>query len=338
MKKLATKLSSLPIVASGLRILAHRGSPIFMLHRVLPDPATSYDPELALSVQTFERLLLWLKNEYEIVTVAELRRYPGKRGRCAITFDDGWRDNFEHAYPILQRHKVPCSIYLAVNFIGSMREMWQERLWRASHSRSFSEATLQVCQRSLASYSEARAFFLRQTSPIAEDWTTKIADVLGVALATQRSFMNWEEVSQMEDLVEFGSHTSNHVLLRNADHKTARKELTESKAVLTQRLKRSPRGLAYPWGGIHPLTCDLADEAGYEYGLTVQRGLARPTDHRFLIPRVFVSDRSLTTAAGALRADELRLYLAYAALRRGPLDSLPPNITQSPPSPRAAHM
>jgi peptidoglycan/xylan/chitin deacetylase (PgdA/CDA1 family) len=319
-------------------MLAHRGCPIFMLHRILPDPATSYDPELALSVQTFERFLLWLKSEYEIVTVAELRREPEKRGRCSITFDDGWRDNFEHAYPVLQRHKIRCSIYLAVNFIGSMREMWQERLWRASQLPGFAAATLQVCHRSLAGYADARTFFLQQPSPAAEEWTARIGDALGVASATTRAFMNWEEVSQMEDLVEFGSHTVNHLLLKNSDPDTIRAELAESKAILSQRLRRPTIGVAYPWGAVNQTVCDLAGEIGYEYGLTVQRGLARPADGRFLLPRVFLSDRSLATAPGTIRSDALKLYLAYASIRRGPIDVLPPNISGTSSHPRLAHM
>lgn len=332
LKQAVVTVSAWPPFSHIMRRLAHRGSPIFMLHRVMPNPADSYDPELAISTRTFEKFLRWLTSEYEVVTVSDLLREPGNGNRCAVSFDDGWRDNFDHAYPILKGLGVRCSIYLAVNFIGSTREMWQERLWRASKSSRFREATRHVCRRRLADYREARTFFLRQPSAVAEEWTTAIEKFAGLPRSSTRAFMMWEEVAQMEDLVEFGSHTMNHVFLKNSDRATAESELEESWRVLSQRLRKAPLGVAYPWGAVTQPVSQIARDSGYQYGLTVQRGLFDWNDDRFLVPRVFVSERSLTAGTGELRLNELKLYLAYAAMRRDQLDlslDLTPESTQS---------
>ena len=111
-----------------------------MFHRVLPDPRDSYDPEMVISTDLFESFLQWASEKFHIVPVPELIQriqepLNGNKGCCAITFDDGWQDNYAHAFPLLQAYHAPATIFLAARLIGSERRFWQERLWACLSGR-----------------------------------------------------------------------------------------------------------------------------------------------------------------------------------------------------------
>ena len=107
-----------------------------MFHRVLPQGEECYDPELVTSTDAFAGFLDWLSENYRVLPIDELVAYRGKsanprRPLCAITFDDGWVDNYLHAFPLLYDRQLPATIFLPLRFIGTTRRFWQEQLWLA---------------------------------------------------------------------------------------------------------------------------------------------------------------------------------------------------------------
>jgi len=109
---------------------------ILMLHRVLADDASAALPhrnELCVGPQAFERLLRWLRQHFDCVHLMDLLKdHQQPRGdsrpKVALTFDDGWRDNALNAFPLLQQHQVPASIFLSPDYIGSRQRFWWESL------------------------------------------------------------------------------------------------------------------------------------------------------------------------------------------------------------------
>jgi peptidoglycan/xylan/chitin deacetylase (PgdA/CDA1 family) len=107
-------------------------------HRVLP----ARHPELAMEQPgmyvtpgTLDMHLTQLRKHLELVHLDDWLRRAATGQRlpsqsCALTFDDGWRDNFEYAFPILQRHQVPATIFLVSGMIDTDREFWPNRLAR----------------------------------------------------------------------------------------------------------------------------------------------------------------------------------------------------------------
>lgn len=116
---------------------------VLMLHRVLADEGAANLPHrgpLCVGRNSFEHLLRWLRRHFDCVPLEHLLLYPGgDRPRVALTFDDGWRDNAEQAYPLLERHEVPASIFLSTDFIGTGKAFWWEAigetLWRQPEHR-----------------------------------------------------------------------------------------------------------------------------------------------------------------------------------------------------------
>src|SRR5574341_604156 len=98
------------------------GAPAYQVltyHRVNDDG----DPFFAaVPTAVFEREIAYIARTYQVLTVEELadrtRRGDLPRNALAITFDDGYRDNFTHAAPILARYGLPATVFLATGFIG----------------------------------------------------------------------------------------------------------------------------------------------------------------------------------------------------------------------------
>lgn len=102
------------------RLDAVRGiDALLMYHRVVPDAsdASTIDPGMYVRASTFERHLEVLQSRWEVTTLSSVLGMPrDDRPRVALTFDDGWRDNLETAWPILQRRGARGTIFLVTSW------------------------------------------------------------------------------------------------------------------------------------------------------------------------------------------------------------------------------
>ena len=90
---------------------------VLTFHRVLPKggEAGCYDPHMMMSEDIFEQLLMLLRNEFDVVGLEQLMEYPEAvehRQRVAITFDDGWEDTYSVAFPLLQKYRMPATVFV----------------------------------------------------------------------------------------------------------------------------------------------------------------------------------------------------------------------------------
>src|SRR5260221_1409774 len=105
------------------KALASRGAVVFNLHRVLPEAEAvgCYNPNLVLDPKSLDSFVTFLKSRLPVVPVAEIveMKLKGKPKPCAaLTFDDGWGDNYRVAFPILAPHNVPFTIFLPTEMTG----------------------------------------------------------------------------------------------------------------------------------------------------------------------------------------------------------------------------
>ncbi|HEV2446711.1 MAG TPA: polysaccharide deacetylase family protein, partial [Candidatus Sulfopaludibacter sp.] len=170
-------------------------APNFMLHRVLPDPRQCYHPEMVVSLATFEQFLTWLAGTYEVVPLEDLQshlRAPRSRPACALTFDDGWLDTCVHAFPLLHRLRLPATVFLPLQFIGSERRFWQERLYyllRRLRATGDGAGRLRRVGKEFAwcpdlgaedlQYSQLARLLLRRASAEAEEFVARLSEAAG---------------------------------------------------------------------------------------------------------------------------------------------------------------
>ena len=144
-RALARRAVSAVAYYSGLEGQRHRQAMkdrgvVLMYHRVLPDaPHPGVDPGMFVAASAFERHLRLLRLRYELVTIDAFGDWMAGRRQfarppCAITFDDGWRDNYEMAFPLLQRYEAPATVFLVTNWIGRDDMLDADRIARMESS------------------------------------------------------------------------------------------------------------------------------------------------------------------------------------------------------------
>jgi peptidoglycan/xylan/chitin deacetylase (PgdA/CDA1 family) len=265
---------------------------ILMYHRVIPRgeaDTTFVQPGMYVTPATFERHLQFLTNHFDVLSLAELlskwdtRQWNDAVRYCVITFDDGWLDNYLHAYPLLHAYGVPATIFLPTDLIGTDEWLWSDRLGALLRRRG--QGTPDdwdaLIEHAKTLTDDARASMLSGIEAEAA-WPQ-----LG-----QRRFVNWDEVRQMSrDGVSFASHTRTHVNLTRLAGVALEGELRGSLDVLREQHVNHVPVLAYPNGDHTDAVVAAARAAGYSAAVTTRPGLefSRPAD-RFRLKRIGVHD------------------------------------------------
>lgn len=99
---------------------------VLMYHRVLRkrDIPRDLHPGMYVTSDDFERHARYLAAHHQVLTLEEFAEWlegtrQCDRVPCAITFDDGWEDNYTEAFPILQRYRLPATIFLITDAVGT---------------------------------------------------------------------------------------------------------------------------------------------------------------------------------------------------------------------------
>jgi peptidoglycan/xylan/chitin deacetylase (PgdA/CDA1 family) len=292
---------------------------ILTYHRVLPKdhPDRQFEqPGMYVSPETLEMHLRVVKKHFEIVDLGDwVRRSkdgePLPDRACAITFDDGWKDNYDYGFPVLVRQQVPATIFLVSDFIGSNYEFWPNRLARLLRNVSPSnlgllpEALLRVIRGSglpedgshgAATVEQidmaiAACKSLPDSSVLA--MLDLIEDRLPSALrALERDLLDLIEIKEMKDsgLVKFGSHTRRHTrLLAGIDAEVLDSEVRRSREHLEASLGCAVELLCYPNGDYSPAALNVAKET-YLAAVTTECRWAYCATDRHRMPRVAVHE------------------------------------------------
>lgn len=304
-------------------IALRRKAVVLMYHRVLTSEErtrTGSHPGIVVDRETFARQMAVLKRRFVVLPIDEFARrmeglIPFEDSSCLITFDDGWNDNFTHAMPILQHHRLPAVVFLPVNFIGGRRVFWQEQLthlvYQAVMAVRNEPRRREQFRESLAA---VRLDFLldlpdldprpaimeavRQqkglAAPVIEGSIVALANVLGIRLDEidgTDGFLDWEQVENMSRQgIAFGGHGAEHRLLTLVSTSEARDEIRKAKDVIDSHLQKRTLTFSYPNGNWSPAVVNLVKESGYRMAFTTQTGHVGCGDDRFTVRRVNISE------------------------------------------------
>jgi peptidoglycan/xylan/chitin deacetylase (PgdA/CDA1 family) len=265
-------------------------------HRIGNPPECLYDRGvIEATPEQFDQQLSWLKRRFAVASLEEsqaLVEQPSglRHSHLLITFDDGYLDNYEVAFPILRSHGLPAAFFLPTSFIGTDRLPWWDRIaWILRQSRRH-EILLEYPQKLNLELGEGIA---RETailrilklykSPAVTDQPRFLADLeraCDAALpqtAHQRVFMNWDEAATMlRSGMGFGSHTHSHELLAKQSAEQQEEELLRSREILRSRLSIPADALAYPVGGrnsFSDITRQILAKTGYRTAFSYYGGV-----------------------------------------------------------------
>lgn len=248
------------VAVGGRRVL------ILSYHRVVEDFESEQRraiPGLLLSVATFERQLdELLRAGFDIVPLGEAMRVVSgelepRRDAAVLTFDDGYRDVYDHAFPVLARRGHPATVYLASGLVSSGARFPHDRLYHLIKLKlgGSSGRTRNVVASELVDARAALAVERLISRRPADELLRLIARIeksLGGAadpVPPSGEPLSWEMVAKMAEAgIEFGAHTVNHVVLTHESEEAIDREIAASKREIEQRLGRPVRDFAYPNG------------------------------------------------------------------------------------------
>jgi peptidoglycan/xylan/chitin deacetylase (PgdA/CDA1 family) len=297
---------------SALRPYVSGVGVILTMHHVRPPRPGRFQPNRLLEItpRFLKRVVELLRRSgVDLISLDELHRRMSEgdfRTRfVCLTFDDGYRDIKEHAYPILKAAGVPFAIYVATSFPDRLGELWWLAL-EAIVARNDRVGVMIDGQNRVfdcASVAEKRAlydelYWWLRSQPSESDARAIMRNLaachhVDIAAFCKDLCMNWQELAELaaDPLVTIGAHTVNHPMLAKLSEKGVRTELEMSRSVIEAALAVRPAHLSYPYGdatSAGPREFQIAAEMGFRTAVTTRPGVLFPAHGSQLtaLPRI----------------------------------------------------
>lgn len=257
---------------------------ILMYHRVGPWKDVWSSP-LLVTASDFEEHIKYLKKEYVILSLDELAQHIGEQKplperAVIITFDDGYKDNYTYAYPILKEYGVPATIFVTTGYIGSGDLFWWDKVrYVIQHTTlqaveldglgAFSLRSTAERLRSIMTIQAKVKEFPEQEKSILVKRLVSMLDVNIPANLGKELILSWDEIREMSNNgIAIGAHTVSHVILTKVSSERAKSEITQSKRDIEERLQQPCTTFSYPNGDYSSETIRFLKKEGFYYAVT----------------------------------------------------------------------
>ena len=279
----------------------------FLFHRVGPDNDKLWPP---MKTELFEKCISYITGRYKVVKIEGLPDYKKntKENLATISFDDGFKDNFQYAVPILEKYHVKASFYVVTGCIDNNIPTWTyivDYLFQNTAKPSlhihfdFLPQTLRI--KSLKTHG-LRVAYAKKLKPFLKTLSHEQREL--ILNAINRAFddvklpgimMSWDELRALHGSGHtVGSHTSSHGMLGTMrNKKMVKEELENSAKTILKEIGVFPKTISYPLGSYDQDTIRLSREVGYKMGLAVKQDVYKPeNDTIFEIPRIELYNES----------------------------------------------
>ncbi len=308
---------------------------IVTFHRVLPRRfLEEYPfPGLAVTPEEFEWHLSFLRRWFRCMTLQDALRIPGKewgKGKpiVAVTFDDGRRDNFSYAAPVLKKQGVPATFFVTAEDPGTLPLLWHDRIGYAVKKMA------REGKERLDAFLEGHGIHVPSGVPpaYAAVWAAKkmpVGERNAFLLALEEAAGGgvrpaWDggmDEEQLRALVEegheVGSHTMTHPILTQLGGNDLEREVAVSKRVLEGILGRPVSSFSYPNGDYDGRVRRCVEAAGYSSSVTTLWGNNAPSADVLELRRFEMDSRRIMGLRGRLSPSLLswRMSGLYPGLR-----------------------
>ncbi len=281
----------MPFVGSIALALTRNIPRIFVYHR--------FDErgELGISKDAFQWQLSVIKDKFHAMTLSEYieQEQRGKKREkpaVIITVDDGYRDFYKIAYPLLAQYKMPATLFVTTKFVdGEMWFWWDKIRYILNHGAkkirefNYNNTLYRIDSASSSGIETAWHKLCDSCLPFPEHEKPNFIQRLGHSMevivpdAPPKEFapMTWDEVIKVsKDSVEIGSHTLSHPVLTNIDIAEAKEEIEQSKKSIEEQTGFEAKVFCYPHGRLSDYNqqiSDLAAKAGYQGAVVAHDGI-----------------------------------------------------------------
>jgi peptidoglycan/xylan/chitin deacetylase (PgdA/CDA1 family) len=295
---------------------------VLMFHRVLPSPDPLFPWET--DARRFDQICSWLAQWFDVLpldkAVQRLRSGTLPRRAAAITFDDGYADNHDVALPILVRHRLPATIFIASGFVGGGR-MFNDTVIETIRRAPGTTLDLRslgvpgLAQHDLHDAAARRAAIdailaaIKYLPPAERDaLTLDIAARAGVVALPDDLMLQPAQVRALHRAgMQIGAHTASHPILARLEDAHARDEIASGRSALESLIDAPVSLFAYPNGkpGVDYSEANVAAarDAGFDAAFTTVAGAAAMASDPFQLPRFTPWDRSRLRFGARLAAN-----------------------------------
>lgn len=287
---------------------------ILAYHRVLPAEIAHQfrmQESIWISVDTFIDDINWMRNHGDIVDLDTILdfSFSSDKPLFSLTFDDGWIDNYEYAFPVLKQHKLPATIFLVTNAIETGQLFWVEDFLYKVAQISESRPAEIISNKLSAFYPK-----LDVTKPIVAD-TIQLAEGLvelikPIPKSERKVLLNdlyqdleidsipindqilqWSNILEMsENGIEFGSHTHTHEILQYSENSVIENELKISNDIIAEKTGKPVKYFCYPNARYREDNAKLLKQAGYEYAFRMHNLCLKENENNYFIPRYIMNE------------------------------------------------
>jgi peptidoglycan/xylan/chitin deacetylase (PgdA/CDA1 family) len=308
----AKDLAKKTLLNSGVLRLAAgihgSGAAILMYHSVREDPSSQADSlgEIVHSQRVFQGQMELLASEFHPLSLDELatllrasEKIPERS--VVVTFDDGYRDNFEIAMPILNRIGIAATFYVTVGCVEKSRPPWpipvrfalrttRRKTWKDPSSTLWPLETDAERERAFGKACE----YCCKLSGVPQEALVRAIETeldAGSPPGSEQLMMDWDEIRKLTEQGHIvGSHTLSHPNVAQLPTVDVPVELANSRACLEKQLQRPVKHFSYPCPALSPhwneQTIQECRRAGYETAVVTDGGLVRKCDNPLCLRRV----------------------------------------------------
>ena len=285
---------------------------IFMLHHVRPrEPSNGFAPGRYLEITPDfpeQTILCARKLGRDIISLDEVHRRLVQRDFdrqfVCFTLDDGYSDNFEHAFPVFREHAAPFSVYLSTGLPEGTVALWWEVLEEVIANATIVDLCIdgRPFRRTTATIGEKyRAFHeldqrMRSLPPAQLGSVFEQLCAAGDIEPTSRCrnvAITWDMLRQMavSGLATIEAHTVSHVAVSKQAPEEIRADIERCRETIAKEIGRAPRHFAYPFGdpaSAGPRDFEICRDLGFLTATTTRKGVLFPQhgEHLCALPRI----------------------------------------------------
>lgn len=274
---------------------------ILCYHQILPkivkDQVLNFHK--VMTVENFEKQMAFLSKNYtllnlnQVYDILHFKKKIPKRA-VAITFDDGYRDNYLYAFPILKKYNIPAAIFLTTDPIDKNESLWWDDLsWFLFHNqieiKKLSESFPQDIKIQIANLSHDKKNYkiknilkiiahIDKLNP--QNMMKVIEEIKGLSKSEDdykkkhTQFLTWEMIHEMQKtgLITFGSHSKSHPILTSLEKESIIKEIGCAKKIIEDHVGGTIETFSYPKGCYNTQIKKILKDFGFKLAFTTVYG------------------------------------------------------------------
>jgi len=241
----------------------------------------------------FERQIKFLSRHFNFCYPEEFfSKQVATKMNILITFDDGYRDNYQLAFPILKKYNAKAIFFLATNYIGTENWLWHDRVrYLVTQHKIGLEKAENILKK------------MNRGHEIPKDFKELVKN-LSIHIPPVRLMMSWEEVSELaKEGFKIGGHTENHMILPILKVEEQESEIKNSLQTIKKKIGVNCESFACPNGLYDQITINILKQNNIHYAFTTDKGINTPDQDPLKIKRIGIN------AADSISFILLKLFL-----------------------------